>query len=69
MSKSNKLKQLSGNLVLGLGGAIFALIVGEIALRIMGIAYPSFYQAAPHRGHAGGGNTKERVGYPLIKMD
>ncbi len=52
MPKSNKLKQLSGNLLLGLGGAIFALIVGEIALRIMGIAYPSFYQADPHRGHA-----------------
>ncbi len=52
MSKSNKLKRLSGNLLLGLGGAIFALIIGEIALRIMGIAYPSFYQADPHRGHA-----------------
>ena len=52
MPKSNKFKQISANLLLGLGGAIFALIVGEIALRIMGIAYPSFYQADPHRGHA-----------------
>ena len=27
-------------------------MIGEIALRIMGISYPSFYQADPHRGHA-----------------
>ena len=52
MSKSNRLKKLSSNILLGLGGAIFALIIGEIALRIMGIAYPSFYQADSHRGHA-----------------
>ncbi|MDJ0600569.1 MAG: SGNH/GDSL hydrolase family protein [Crocosphaera sp.] len=52
MPKLNNFKQLSGNVLLGLGGAIFALIIGEIALRIIGIAYPSFYQADPHRGHA-----------------
>ncbi|MDJ0845732.1 SGNH/GDSL hydrolase family protein [Crocosphaera sp.] len=52
MLKFKQLKQLSGNLLLGVGGAIFALMIGEIALRIMGIGYPSFYQADPHRGHA-----------------
>lgn len=45
-------KQLGANLFLGLGGVIFALGIGEIGLRILGISYPSFYQADPHRGHA-----------------
>ncbi|MDJ0732180.1 MAG: SGNH/GDSL hydrolase family protein [Crocosphaera sp.] len=52
MPKLKQLKKLSSNLLLGVGGAIFALMIGEISLRIMGIAYPSFYQADPHRGHA-----------------
>ena len=47
-----KFKQLGANLFLGLGGVIFALGIGEIGLRILGISYPSFYQADPHRGHA-----------------
>ncbi len=52
MAKSKKLQQITGNLILGLSGAIVALIIGEIALRIMQISYPSFYQADPYRGHA-----------------
>jgi hypothetical protein len=52
MVKSKKLKEITGNLILGLSGAISALIIGEIALRIMDISYPSFYQADPYRGHA-----------------
>lgn len=49
MPKSKKLQQITGNLILGLSGAIVALIIGEIALRIMQISYPSFYQADPYR--------------------
>ncbi|MEA5511699.1 SGNH/GDSL hydrolase family protein [Crocosphaera sp. UHCC 0190] len=47
-----QLKQIGINLLVGLGGIIFALVIGEIGLRIVGISYPSFYQADANRGHA-----------------
>lgn len=47
-----KFKQLGLNILLGLGGIIFALGMGEIGLRIARISYPSFYQADEYRGHA-----------------
>jgi len=47
-----KLKPLLINLGLVVGSIGFALGVAEIALRILGISYPSFYQVDPHRGHA-----------------
>lgn len=52
MLRSKQFKKISINLLLGLGGVIFALGIGEIGLRIARISYPSFYQADPHRGHA-----------------
>ncbi|MEM8781107.1 MAG: SGNH/GDSL hydrolase family protein, partial [Cyanobacteria bacterium P01_G01_bin.49] len=52
MFNFKKLKPLGVNLLLGLSSVVFALGVGEIALRIVGISYPSFYQADPYRGHA-----------------
>ncbi len=35
-----------------LGAILFALLLGEVALRILGIAYPNFYQVDPVRGWA-----------------
>jgi hypothetical protein len=47
-----KFKPLLINISLVLGSIGFALGVAEIALRILGISYPSFYQVDPYRGHA-----------------
>lgn len=52
MSNIKKVKAIGANSLLSLGSVTFALIIAEIGLRIAGIAYPSFYQVDPHRGHA-----------------
>ena len=52
MVQFKQFKQLGLNLLLGLGGIGFALLLSEITLRIAGISYPSFYQVDEYRGHA-----------------
>lgn len=52
MVKISKNKQWLVNGLLVLGSLGFALAIVEIALRILGIGYPSFYQVDPQRGHA-----------------
>ncbi|MFM1841397.1 MAG: hypothetical protein RLZZ490_128, partial [Cyanobacteriota bacterium] len=51
-SENGKLKPFLINIGLVCGSIAFALGVAEIALRILGISYPSFYQVDPQRGHA-----------------
>jgi hypothetical protein len=51
-SFSPRLKTISINILLALGGILFALGVMEIALRILGVSYPSFYRPDEQRGHA-----------------
>lgn len=70
----NQFKQLGLNLLLGLGGVIFALGIGEIALRIVGISYPSFYRVDEYRGHAlipgiSGWWTHEGKGWVQVNQD
>ncbi|GBF80855.1 SGNH/GDSL hydrolase family protein [Aphanothece sacrum] len=69
-----KLKKLGENILLGLGGVIFALAVGEITLRVMDISYPSFYQVDEYRGHAlipgiSGLWTHEGNGFVSVNQD
>jgi hypothetical protein len=69
-----KLKKIGENILLGLGGVIFALAVGEIALRVMDISYPSFYQVDEYRGHAlipgiSGWWTHEGKGWVKVNQD
>jgi len=52
LSLSPRLKTISINALLGLGGIFLALGVMEIALRILGVSYPSFYRLDEERGHA-----------------
>ncbi|MEB3229351.1 MAG: SGNH/GDSL hydrolase family protein [Synechocystis sp.] len=49
--KVSSLKPVLINASLVLGSMVFALGLVEIALRILGIGYPSFYEVDPHRGH------------------
>ncbi|MEB3175765.1 MAG: SGNH/GDSL hydrolase family protein [Cyanobacteriota bacterium] len=51
-SPSRRAKQIGLNLLLSLGGVGAALGIMEIALRILGISYPSFYDVDEYRGHA-----------------
>lgn len=52
MTKSPQKKQWLANALLVLGSLGFAVVVAEVALRLMGIGYPSFYQVDPQRGHS-----------------
>jgi hypothetical protein len=52
LSLSPRLKTIGINTLLSLGGIVFALGVMEIALRILGVSYPSFYRPEEQRGHA-----------------
>ncbi|QHV00617.1 SGNH/GDSL hydrolase family protein [Synechocystis sp. CACIAM 05] len=52
MAKSPQNKQWLANTLLVLGSLGFAVVVAEVALRLMGVSYPSFYQVDPQRGHS-----------------
>ncbi len=52
MERKQTWKQVGANALLEIAGIGFALGVAEIALRLVGISYPSFYQVDRHRGHA-----------------
>ncbi|HAC62845.1 MAG TPA: G-D-S-L family lipolytic protein [Cyanothece sp. UBA12306] len=74
MVKFKQFKQIGFNLLLGLGGISFALVITEIALRILGISYPSFYQVDEYRGHAlipgiSGWWTHEGKGWVEVNRD
>jgi hypothetical protein len=74
MTKLHFLNRLRDNLLLGLGGVVFALMIGEIGLRILGISYPSFYQVDRDRGHAlipgiSGWWRHEGKGYVQVNQD
>ncbi len=74
MSQFKQVKQFGLNILLGLGGIAFALGISEIALRIAGISYPSFYQVDEYRGHAlipgvSGWWTHEGKGWVKVNKD
>ncbi|MBE9194045.1 SGNH/GDSL hydrolase family protein [Synechocystis sp. LEGE 06083] len=52
MAKSPQNKQWLANTLLVLGSLGFAVVVAEVALRLIGVSYPSFYQVDPQRGHS-----------------
>ncbi|MBE9241132.1 SGNH/GDSL hydrolase family protein [Synechocystis salina] len=52
MAKSPQNKQWLANTLLVLGSLGFAVVVAEVALRLMRVSYPSFYQVDPQRGHS-----------------